>query len=245
MSAELIVQDFGGLNNADLGKSGARIIKGGSWKRQRVVTIIPAASMIPAKCALAMMGLIYPPNNGVVRILAQGLEVGHAYSSAIEQVLAHPDLSTWEWILCMEQDNAPPPDGLLKLITRMEAHPELSAISGLYWTKGGDSTGPFSPCGVPQIWGNPQDPLGMNFMPQPPRLGELVECCGIGQGFGLFRLSMFKDTRLRRPWFVTQQGPQGVSTQDLYFWSDARKYGFRCAVDCDCKVGHWDGTIMW
>ena len=235
----LIVQDFGGLNNADLGKSGARIIKGGSWKRQRVVTIIPADSVIPAKCALAMMGLIYPPNNGCVRILAQGCEVGHAYSAAIEQVLAHPELSTWEWILCMEQDNAPPSDGLLKLIARMEEHPELSAISGLYWTKGGES-------GVPQIWGSVTDPI-INFRPQPPRSGELVECVGIGQGFGLFRLAMFKDTHLRRPWFVTQKSTRGVSTQDLYFWTDARKFGYRAAVDCDCKVGHWDQTaqIMW
>ena len=244
MNPELVITDLGGLNNADLTKSGARIIKGGSWRRQRVVTIIPADAVIPAKCALAMMGLIYPPNNGCVRILAQGCEVGHAYSTAIEQILAHPELSTWEWVLCLEQDNAPPPDGLLKLIARMDEHPELSAISGLYWTKGGESNAPFTPCGVPQIWGDPQDPI-INFRPMPPRAGELVECMGIGQGFGLFRLAMFKDARLRRPWFVTQKGAGGVSTQDLYFWTDARKYGYRAAVDCDCKVGHWDGTIMW
>jgi len=244
MKPELCIQDFGGINNADLGKSGARIIRGGSWKRQRVVTIIPADAMIPAKCALAMWNLIYPPNNGCVKILCQQMEVGHAYSVAIEQILAHPELSTWEWILFCEQDNAPPPDGLLKLIARMEEHPELSAISGLYWTKGPGSDG-MSGGGVPQIWGRVD--LPMNFMPQPPRAGELIECMGIGQGFGLFRLSMFKDTRLRRPWFVTQKGPQGVSTQDLYFWTDARKFGYRAAVDCDCKVGHWDhaSQIMW
>ena len=133
-------------------------------------------------------------------------------------MLSHPDLSTWEWILCVEQDNAAPPDGLLKLIARMEEHPELSAISGLYWTKGPGSDG-MSGGGVPQIWGSvaPGEPL--NFRPQPPRPGELVECMGIGQGFGLFRLAMFKDTRLRRPWFVTQKGAGGVSTQDLYFWT--------------------------
>lgn len=236
--SELIIQEFHGANNGNLAKTSKRFMETGAWKRNRIVVIIPADSMIPAKCALAMWGLVFPPNNGLVRILAQGCEVGAAYSSAIEQVLAHPDLSTWEWILCVEQDNAPPADGVLRLIEAMEKHPEYSAISGLYWTKGIG--------GVPQIWGTPEDPI-LNFRPQVPRPGTIQECVGIGQGFGLFRLSMFKDPRLRRPWFVTQKGNGGVSTQDLYFWSDARKYGFRCAVDVDCHVGHWDhaSQTMW
>ena len=58
-------------------------------------------------------------------------------------------------------------------------------------------------------------------------------------GFNLFRLSMFKDPKLRKPWFKTET-KVGVSTQDLYFWSDARKYGYRCAIDCSIKVGHYD-----
>jgi hypothetical protein len=58
-------------------------------------------------------------------------------------------------------------------------------------------------------------------------------------GFTCFRLDMFKDERLRRPWFVTQTDG-GVSTQDLYFWGDARKHGYRCAIDTSIKVGHYD-----
>jgi hypothetical protein len=59
-------------------------------------------------------------------------------------------------------------------------------------------------------------------------------------GFNLWRLKMFRDERLRRPWFVTRADANGVGTQDLYFWADARKYGLRCAVDCDVLVGHHD-----
>jgi hypothetical protein len=33
-----------------------------------------------------------------------------------------------------------------------------------------------------------------------------------------------------------------VGTQDLYFWGDAKKYGYRCAIDCDVMVGHYDLT---
>ena len=40
---------------------------------------------------------------------------------------------------------------------------------------------------------------------------------------------------------------QGIGTQDLYFWGDARKYGYRCAIDCNVKVGHYDyiNDMMW
>lgn len=232
------MQNFGGVHNEDIEGTTSRILTGGSWKKQRIITILPAGASIPAKAALSHWNLIFPPNNGMVRILAQGMEVGDAYSSTIQQVLAHPELQKWEFILTLEHDNLPPQDGVLKLIEQMEAHPELSCIGGLYFTKGEG--------GVPQIWGDPSDPV-LNFRPQPPRAGQLVECCGTGMGFNLFRLEMFKDSRLRQPWFKTIAGTEGVGTQDLYFWGDARKYGYRCAIDCNIRVGHLDvGTdIIW
>lgn len=231
MKSEFVIQDFGGEHNKDVTKTSARLMKGGSWKRQRIVVILPADQMISAKVALSHWNLIFPPNNGVCRILAQGMEVGDAYSKAIENILAHPDLSQWEFILTLEHDNMPPQGGVIDLIARLEAHPEFDCIGGLYFTKGEG--------GCAQIWGDPKDPT-INFRPQVPDLnGGLVECCGTGMGFNLFRLAMFKDEKLRKPWFVTQK-KDGCSTQDLYFWSDARKYGHRCAIDCSVKVGHYE-----
>lgn len=224
----LIVQDVGGAHNADLVKTRARLMKGGSWKRQRVVVIIPASAQIPAKVALSHWNLGFPPNQGVVRILAQGMEVGDAYSQGIASILAHPDLKDWEYVLTIEHDNTPPADGVMRLIQRMEEHQEFACIGGLYYTKGEG--------GVAQIWGDPKDPM-LNFRPQPPdSAGGLVECNGTGMGFNLWRLSMFKDERLRKPWFKTDAG----CTQDLYFWTDAKKYGYRCAIDCSIRVGHYD-----
>lgn len=239
MKPQLVVQDFGGGNNSDLHRAKAKILQGGSWKKQRIALILPAGNSIPAKVALTHWNLIFPPNQGVVRILALGMEVGDAYSTAIEQVLAHPDLSQYEYVLTIEHDNCPPPDGVLKLLERMEAHPEFACIGGLYFTKGEG--------GVPQIWGDPKDPV-INFRPQAPDpSGGLVECVGTGMGFNLWRMSMFKDERLRKPWFKTLAGKDGVGTQDLYFWGDARKYGYRCAIDCGVKVGHYDVNtdITW
>lgn len=238
MKPQLVIQDFGGVHNSNPHGTKARLLKGGSWKKQRIVVILPSSDLLPAKVALSHWNLAFPPNNGVMRMLALGMEVGDAYSSAIEQVLAHPDLSQWEYLLTIEHDNAPPPDGVIRLCEQMEAHPELACIGGLYFTKGEG--------GVAQIWGDPRDPV-VNFRPQlPDPNGGLVECCGTGMGFNLWRLSMFKDSRLRKPWFFTQT-KNGVGTQDLVFWGDARKYGYRCAIDCSIRVGHYDYATdtMW
>lgn len=227
-----------GKHNEGIEQAFQRVLEGASWKRQRIIVVMPAARDIPTKVALSHWSLMFPPNQPVFRMLALGQEVGEAYTNSIEMILSHDELSTWEYVLTIEHDNTPPPDGVLKLIKRMDAHPEYSCIGGLYWTKGEG--------GQPQIWGDPTDSV-MNFRPQPPRPGELVECNGTGMGFNLWRLSMFKDERLRKPWFRTVAGAEGIGTQDLHFWADARKHGFRCAVDCDVLVGHWDSRteICW
>jgi hypothetical protein len=217
-----------GAHNQNLDAVAARMKKSGMWKKQRIIVLIPAAGSIPTKVAMGLWCLAFPPNQNVIKMAAVGYEVGEAYSQAIENILKHPELKDWEYLLTIEHDNLPPGDGVIKLIAQMEAHPEFSDIGGLYFTKGEG--------GVPQIWGDPKDPI-INFRPQPPDpKGGLVECCGTGMGFNLWRLSMFKDERLRKPWFKTADG----CSQDLYFWMDARKYGYRCAIDCSVLVGHYD-----
>lgn len=231
----LIVQDFAGWHNGQFEEGRSRVIEGGTWKRQRIVMVIPTGHAIPAKVALALMNLSLPPNNPIMRILAVGLEVGEAYSRAVDGILSEPTLSDWEYMLTCEHDNLPRPNSLLKLIERMNAHPELHAISGLYFQKGEG--------GYPQIWGDPKDPI-LNFRPQAPVNCELVECCAVGMGFTLWRLSMFRDQRLRRPWFQTRTAP--LMSQDMFFWEDAREHGYRCAVDCSVKVGHIDENgFVW
>jgi hypothetical protein len=235
MKPQLVMTDsFEGEHNRDPNKSRTRLLKGGSWKKQRIIVLLPAADMVPAKCALSWWNLAFPPNNGVVKWLCLGMEVGDAYSTAIEQILQHPDLKDWEYVLTVEHDNAPPADGVVRLVEQIEEHPEFAAISGCYFTKGIG--------GVCQRWGDPTDPTP-NFRPMPPPMpGELGEACGLGMGFCLFRLSMFKDPNLRRPWFKTLDGKdgKGMCTQDLHFWADARKNGYRCAVSGDVRVGHYD-----
>lgn len=236
LKPQILAPDFG-RHNADMDATVRRVSETSQWKKLDTVMIIPAGGTVPTKCVSSWMNLYAPPNNKLFRLWALGQEVGEAYSNAIENVLNHPDLSKFKYIVTLEHDNAPQPDALVKLLQVMEAYPQFACIGGLYFTKGEQ--------GCAQIWGDPSDP-SINFRPQVPAPNTVQECCGTGMGFNAFRMEMFKDTRLRRPWFKTQT-ENGVATQDLYFWSDARKHGYRCAVHTGIAVGHYDleTDTMW
>jgi hypothetical protein len=240
MADPVILSSYdGGKHNANLDATISRLDREGAYKDLRTIIIIPALQKVDTKAVASWWSMITPPNQGVVRLFAQNMEVGEAYTRTIESVLAHPDLKDWPYILTMEADNVVPPDGLLKLLAEMEAHPEYACIGGLYFTKG------FG--GQPQIWGNPSE-HPINFKPQrPDPNGGLVPCTGTGMGFNLWRTKMFKDERLRKPWFRTvANSKEGVGTQDLHFWSDAFKHGYKAAIDCSVKVGHVDGSgFVW
>lgn len=222
---QIVAPDYG-EHNRTIDSAIRRVKENSDWKKLDTILIVPAGGTVPTKAVASWMDMYNPPNNKFFRMWALGQEVGEAFSTAIENILAHPDLQNFKYIITLEHDNIPPPDGIVKLLHQMEAHPEFACIGGLYWTKG--------PGGVAQIWGDPRDPM-LNFRPQPPVEGALVECCGTGMGFNAWRLDMFKDTRLPKPMFKTEGG-----TQDLYFWRHARQLGYRCAIDCSIKVGHYD-----
>jgi hypothetical protein len=239
MKPQLVVTDMSGHHAQNMPETVDRLKRGGSWKKQRVIVVIPSADMVSAKCALSWWNMAFPPNNGVVKIVSLGDEVGVAYSNAIEAILSNnpqdPNgLANWEYLLTVEHDNVVPADGLIRLIERMEQHPEIAVMGSLYFTKGA--------CGVAQIWGDIRDPVP-NYRPQlPDPNGGMIETYGCGMGMTLFRLAMFKDERIKRPWFRTLNGKDGtgVGTQDLVFAGEARKAGYRFAVDCSVKTGHHD-----
>lgn len=222
--------------------SAERVIAEGLYKDSSTVCVVPTRGMIPWRVVQSWMGMATPMNQKFVRMGVVGHEVGAAYSQAVQHILDNPGLADFQFMLTLEEDNMPPADGLLKLVAAMHEHPEYAAIGGLYWTKGEG--------GQPMIYGNPTD-VPLNFRPQPPVSDGLVECNGLGMGFTLFRLSMFKDERLERPWFQTVQRyePNGAKayTQDLFFFENARKAGYRFACDCRVGVGHYDVNtdIVW
>lgn len=234
MKPQIVSSYDGGKHNKDLNLTVTRLTDQAAHKDLSTIVIVPALGTIPTKVAASFINLMGAPNQPRVWLWAIGQEVGEAYSRTIQMCLEHPELKKFKYILTLEHDNIPPPDGLLKLLAQMDAHPEYSAVGGLYFTKGEG--------GVAQCWGNPKEPL--NFKPiLPDPNGGLVDVVGTGMGFTLFRMSMFKDKKLRQPWFkTTASKEEGSATQDLYFWKDAFKHGHRAAIDCSVRVGHYDHT---
>ena len=221
----------GGHNNANLGDSITRLRSGGTYRDASTVCIIPTPSgMISTKVATAIWSLVTPMNQKFAKYTVEGKEVGEAYNEAVGMILDHPDLSKWKYLLTIEHDNLPPQDGLLKLV---ESIKDYDAVGGLYWTKGD--------FGQPMLYGDPKI-KPRNYLPQLPKPDSIQACNGLGMGFTLFRIEMFRELKKSGNWplFQTVQDlKEGrVMTQDLAFFDLAGKAGYKFACDTRVKVGH-------
>ena len=239
MQAQIIIPDTQGAHNSDMNAARDRLAKARTYQDLSTVIICPTRGDIHARVVQSWMALMRPMNQKIIGpLFAIGLEVGDAYNQMIQMVLNSPDLSTWKYILTIEEDNTPPPDGLLKLYEHMD---KFDVIGGLYWTKGEG--------GQPMIYGDP-NAIPKSFAPQMPQIDTVQPTNGLGMGFNLFKMECFK--MMPPPWFKTLQDyipGQGsrLMTQDLYFYEEGSKLGFHYACDTRVKVGHYDKArdIIW
>ncbi len=237
---QIVVPDFRGYHNTNP-QTEERLRKARTYQDLSTIIICPTRGSIPAKVVQSWMGMMRPMNQMVIGpLFAIGMEVGAAYSGMISNILADPNLSKFKYILTIEEDNCPPPDGLMKLYENIDKY---DVVAGLYFTKGEG--------GQPMLYGNPKV-HPKNFIPQLPIPEAIQEVNGLGMGFNLFKLDMFKDERLRKPWFKTEQSYDPVAggksyTQDLWFYEDAAKWGYKFACDNRVRVGHYDlaSDMIW
>ena len=236
---QIIIDDFEENINNPISLP-EKLTKSDFYRDLSTICIIATRGVIPAKVLQNWWSLMVPMNQKFIRMFVSGMEVGAAYTHAIEQIIANPVLRSWKYILTLEEDNMPPPDGLLKLYEGME---EFDVVGGLYWTKGD--------MGQPMIYGDPKmDEI--NFIPQVPIPETIQETNGLGMGFNLYKLDIFRDPRVPRPYFRTVQefspyvGGRGYS-QDLYFYENIKKLKYKVACDTRIKVGHYDleNDIVW
>lgn len=220
-----------GRHNEDLEKSISRLKAGRGYEDLSTIWLIPTRGEVPSRVLPSWFSLQRPMNQPIVNVFYERQEVGEAYNEAIESFVRDKNLAKFKYVLTLEEDNMPPPDGLLKLY---ESIKDYDAVGGLYWTKGEG--------GQPMIYGSTQD-SPITFVPQVPLKDTVQPCNGLGMGFTLFRMSMFKDQSIPRPLFRTAPG----STQDLYFFQKAAKRGYRFACDTRVKVGHFDrgSGVIW
>lgn len=232
MKPTINIPNYQGYHNTNP-DTDKRLEQSKAYQDLSTICIVPCVGPIPPKIVQSWRNLLTPMNQKFIMIMVEGMEVGAAYTETIKSILSNPELSKWKYILTIEHDNAPPPDGLLKLYENMDKY---DGIGGLYFTKGEG--------GMPMCYGK-TDVFPVNFFPFRPEADKVTPCRGIAMGFSLFKLDMFKDTRLPNPLFETRQKyTPGVGieayTQDLKFCEEAGKLGYKFAVDSRVKVGHYD-----
>jgi hypothetical protein len=255
-----------GAHNLDHEETRSRLISGATYRRLATAWLTPAIGPVHVRVVNCWFGVMNPMNQALYRIFLEGMEVADAYNNGINLILSNPDLRPTpdgskglRFILTVETDNMPPPDGLITLIGDMHRIPKdhpaaiptetdeqencpFAAIGGLYFCKGEG--------GMPMIYG---DPKGKTFEPMliPPEPG-IVECRGVAMGFTLWDARIFLDNRLRLPsggFFQTLtefkefKGAR-AGTQDLEFCGRALEYGYRFAVDTRVRVGHFDAENL-
>ena len=206
-----------------MAETAARLLKSNSYRDLSTVWITPSpkGNLDMQVVFQSWLAMSMPMNQPIQRLGIANAEVGEAYNAAVEMILrdSHP----WKFMLTVEHDNLPPRDGLLKLYESID---KFDAIGGLYFMKG--------EAGTAMIYGDPNIPG--DFRPQVPKPDTLQECNGLGMGFTLFNVEMFR--KIPGPWFETDNKDQ--NTQDLVFFDKARKAGFKVACDTRVRVGHMD-----
>lgn len=229
------------IQSAGLGFERVDHIVGSTYKDSSTVIIIPSRGMIPDAVVRSWLSLIAPMNQKRAIMFASGHEVGAAYNDMIKNILAHPELSKWKYVMTLEDDNIPPPDAHIRLLESIEWG-NYDAISALYFTKG--------EVNMPMAYGDPveYERTGiLDFKPRDVRAalaaGQIMKVNGIAMGCGLWRMELFKD--ISPPWYVTLNDVvpgKGIQcyTQDLSFCEKAVRRGKRFAVDMRVKVGHMD-----
>lgn len=231
MEPRILTTDTVGRNNAELEESIVRVDRSKMYEDLSTIIICPTRGTFPTRVVQSWMKLQKPMNQNVAGpIFAESMKVDVAYESLIEYILGNDYLKNFKYILTIEEDNMPPSDGLLNLYKSME---DYDVVSGLYWGKGED--------GFPMIFGDVNKPG--DYSPQKPEINTVQEANGLGMGFNLFKLDMFK--KLSQPWFKTEEGKDEfgndrMATQDIFFYKKAQAEGFKFACDTNILVGHYD-----
>jgi hypothetical protein len=232
MEPRILVENTIGKHNEELEKSIIRIDESKMYEDLSTVIICPTRGTFPTRVVQSWMKLMKPMNQQTAGpIFAECMKVDEAYNALIEYILGNPYLSQFKYVLTIEEDNLPPPDGLLQLYKSMDKY---DVVSGLYWSKSDD--------GFPMIFGNPEEGPD-DSKPQPPKYGEVQQANALGMGFNLFKLDIFR--KLPKPWFKTVEAYDAFEglrylTQDIYFYKEAAKHGFKFACDNRVLVGHLD-----
>lgn len=219
-----------------------QVIHKSTYDDASTVIVAPTRGSIHWKIVQSWQQLIAPMNQKRAFLLCAGAEVGDAYNTMVANVLAHPDLSRWRYLMCLEDDNIVPPDAHIRLLEAMRDNPDADGVGGIYFTKGDE--------GLPLALGDATkfvetgilDFAPVDLAPALASQQRYVEVNGLPQGCTLFKMELFR--YVPAPWFqsFSDMTPYGAAsfTQDLKFADRARRLGKRFFIDMRVRVGHLD-----
>src|SRR5208337_4922267 len=119
-----------GLRNTNLDQSIEMVEKSKMYRDLSTVIICPTRGTFPTRIVQSWMKLLKPMNQVVAGpIFGEGMDVDHAYNTLFRYVLDNDFLRKCKYVLTIEEDNAPPPDGLVKLYENIDKY---DVIGGLY-----------------------------------------------------------------------------------------------------------------
>lgn len=218
-----------------------QILHGSTYKDASTVVIMPTRDpLVHHQVWTRFMTMMAPMNQKRHMMICCGDEDGIAYNRMIADLLTHPDISKWKYVMTVESDNLVPADAHIRLVESIERY-GFDGVSGIYFTKG--------EINMPMAYGNAErfrQGGELEFQPldiaQMLNRGDVVEVNGIAMGCSLYRMDLFRE--IPAPWFVTMAdvtpaGPMAF-TQDLWFCKQAKSKGKRFGVDMRVKVGHLD-----
>jgi hypothetical protein len=238
MNIPLTVPDFKGKHNQDLNISANRLNVANSANDLSTICVIPTSGLVSAKVVEKWLIISSQMNQKLVRIPTITGDKYHCYNNSIEQILSTPGFNNFKYLFTMEENYLPPLDGLVRLF---EGIREYDVVSGLIFTMGEESKA--------MIYGHPAQ-IPSTFLPVSPMVEGLQQCLGLPTGFTLYKLDIFKDPKVPKPWFRTNL-PHEVNKpktdhDDQYFFENIHKLGYKVACDTRIKVGHLDkNDLVW
>lgn len=184
---------------------------------------------VPLEWALNFKSMSPPINFNCDFNIIYGREIGYARNALAKAALERG----CKYIFFLGDDVVAPPHTIRQLIYRMENHPKVDVVGGVYCAKA-DPPAPlvFVENGQGSYWDW--------------KIGEFFPCTGLGMDCTLIRTELF--TKIPEPWFKTVDidkhidGQNGLEawTEDLYFLQKAREVGAGIFCDASIICEHWD-----
>lgn len=142
-----------------------------------------------------------------------------------------------DWIFLLDDDVLPPPNTIMKMINLWRNREDCQIINGVYWSK--------SEPPLPLIF---RDHMRGSYLDW--HVGDLIEADAAGAGCTFIDTDVLR--KMEKPWFSVNytyrpkdadpkpDKPDFSTTEDLYFYHNARKLGYKVWVDTSIQCIHQD-----